>query len=398
MGRRPRSRPEGHARDPLDARGHEILRHRSDRRAAAGDHLRPAPAAHRDVHSEGSRAAGFGTNPLANAAAGRYLHLGVRSHPKPSFAYQYRIQPEIDALRAYRDTKPGRQIPSRSPDRLLLATWNIANLGQHDRFPRDHRLLAEIISWFDLVAIQEVADDLSGLRAIHDALPSGWRILVSDKAGNNERTAYLYDGAKVTLAEKVGEIALDENERADIKLPGITRPFGGFNRFPYIAAFEVRHLRFVLVNVHLYFGPQGSSAERKESLERRQLEAYAVGRWADLRRRNRYAYTPNIVALGDFNLPRVDQEDDVFRALTSRGLLLPEHATRVGASLGEQETAYDQIAFVPGEMRDRFVRAQVFDFDGAVFPKIWEERPQAFRGYVRYYLTDHRPLWAEFRV
>jgi hypothetical protein len=202
----------------------------------------------------------------------------------------------------------------------------------------------------------------------------------------------------VALAEKAGEIALTEGERTDIRLPGINRSFGGFNRFPYIASFQVRRLRFVLVNVHLYYGPQGTTAERTESLERRQLEAYAVGRWADLRRRNKYAYTPNIVALGDFNLPRVDERDEVFRAITRRGLLLPEHSSRVAASLSDEDTAYDQIAFVPGEMRDRFVRAQVFDFDGAVLAKIWRERQQAFRGYVRYYLTDHRPLWAEFRI
>ena len=69
-----------------------------------------------------------------------------------------------------------------------------------------------------------------------------------------------------------------------------------------------------------------------------------------------------------------------------------------GALLSDEETAYDQIAFVPGGMRDRFVRARVFDFDGAVFAKVWREHQQVFRGYLRYYLTDHRPLWAEFRI
>jgi hypothetical protein len=41
----------------------------------------------------------------------------------------------------------------------------------------------------------------------------------------------------------------------------------------------------------------------------------------------------------------------------------------------------------------------VIDFDGAVFRDLWQARPaKDFRAYVRYYLSDHRPLWAEFRA
>jgi hypothetical protein len=92
--------------------------------------------------------------------------------------------------------------------RLLLATWNIANLGVHQRRDRDHRLLAEMIGWFDLVAIQEVNDDLAGLRAVVAHLPNDYHVVFSDAAGNNERLAFVFDTRKVTLLEKVGEIAI----------------------------------------------------------------------------------------------------------------------------------------------------------------------------------------------
>jgi len=54
--------------------------------------------------------------------------------PKPGFEFEYKVAGEITALRNYRDTKPGRTIPKKADNNLLLATWNIANLGvQHKR-------------------------------------------------------------------------------------------------------------------------------------------------------------------------------------------------------------------------------------------------------------------------
>lgn len=105
--------------------------------------------------------------------------------PKPTFDYAYHVGSQIAALRHHRDTKPGRAIPAKNPNRLLVASWNIANLGAQERRERDYRLLAEMISWFDLVAVQEVNDNLSGLRGIMGQLASipgggSWRALFSD--------------------------------------------------------------------------------------------------------------------------------------------------------------------------------------------------------------------------
>jgi hypothetical protein len=52
---------------------------------------------------------------------------------------------------------------------LLVATWNVANLGLQKRTDADHALIAEILRWFDLVAVQD--DDLTGLRAVLSKLP-----------------------------------------------------------------------------------------------------------------------------------------------------------------------------------------------------------------------------------
>ena len=70
--------------------------------------------------------------------------------PQPTFRYDYQVDSQRAALRQWRDAEPGRQIPKKSSDRLLLATWNIANLGVQERRSKDYELIAEILGWFDL--------------------------------------------------------------------------------------------------------------------------------------------------------------------------------------------------------------------------------------------------------
>lgn len=315
---------------------------------------------------------------------------------KPDFHYDYAPANEVAALRRYRDTKPGRAIPVKRSTRLLVATWNIANLGLQDRRPADYQLLAEMIAWFDIIALQEVNENLRGLEGIRCFLPGRYRALFSDAGGNHERMVFLYDSHKLTLLELAGEVGIPPKDQRYVRLPGVAGPFRGFDRNPYLAAFRARSFTFILANVHLYFGRESHTA----SMERRCLEAYAVGRWADLNAKDETAYCRNIIVLGDFNLPKVDPADPVYRALTRRGLHLPPHSSKMGSNLaGDRD--YDQVAFFPAHTGTKFTqRMNVFDFDGAVFQPLWGDgNNQAnFFAYLRYYLTDHRPLWAEFEI
>lgn len=47
-------------------------------------------------------------------------------------------------------------------------------------------------------------------------------------------------------------------------------------------------------------------------MEKRQLEAYAVARWCDLRRRSKNRFSKDILAVGDFNLPIAEPGDPIF--------------------------------------------------------------------------------------
>ena len=68
--------------------------------------------------------------------------------------------------------------------------------------------------------------------------------LFSDEAENNERMAFIYDSTKVTLREKVEEIAIPPSDSRYIKLPVITQKFDGFDRNPYLAACKAGSFEF----------------------------------------------------------------------------------------------------------------------------------------------------------
>jgi endonuclease/exonuclease/phosphatase family metal-dependent hydrolase len=314
--------------------------------------------------------------------------------PKPRFAYDYDLGRELAALGAYTKQKPDRKIPRKSADTLLLATWNIANLGVQDRLDSDYALIAEMIGWFDLAAIQEVNDDLRGVEAIHSKLPARYDLLFSDASGNQERQAFFYDTRKVTRLKEVGRLSLPPSELASIKIPGTTTPFPGFDRGPYLASFACGSFRFGLLNVHLFYGSPDPA-----DVDRRTLETFAVAWWADRKHRDTRSYVPEIVPLGDFNLPKADPGDPIYKALVSRGLHVPPHSSQIGSAIAS-DSYYDQIAFFPGATKDRFTGASnVFDFDGALFADLWQQRPGSpFLSYARYHISDHRPLWAEFQT
>ncbi len=68
----------------------------------------------------------------------------------------------IDKLLSLRGRLDRLLPPKDADDRLLLATWNIRDLGKRNRrgygrrLPESHFYIAEVISRFDFVAMQQV--------------------------------------------------------------------------------------------------------------------------------------------------------------------------------------------------------------------------------------------------
>lgn len=310
--------------------------------------------------------------------------------PKPAFPYAVDVTAEKQRLTAHRKK---RKLPSRTPDTLLLGTWNIANLGAQARDNPHRELLAHVLGWFDAVAIQECRDNIADLYDIVDRMGSRFRVVMSDVAGNNERMVYVYDAKKLILLDEVGEIALPPSELRHITIADVDQEFIGFDRNPYLAAFQLNQSRLSvqLVNVHSFFGSENDAAD----LERRALEAKAVARWVHLRSKSPYAGAREIVALGDFNMPKPKRAGGTlnYGALTDKGLVLPPHSTEVGSSIAS-DNQYDQVAMLATTTQEWMVDIGVFDFDDVIFPDLWTGRGEKdFKAYLRYYISDHRPLW-----
>jgi hypothetical protein len=125
--------------------------------------------------------------------------MDYAQYPRPVLEDIVRLRRQMDRL----------NLPRKLVDRnVLVGTWNIRAFGavhpKWDENPaspkRNLRAMAcivEIIRRFDVVAIQEVKEDLSGLLLLMDWLGSDWGFVVTDttagSAGNTERLAYVFD-------------------------------------------------------------------------------------------------------------------------------------------------------------------------------------------------------------
>lgn len=312
--------------------------------------------------------------------------------PKPKFAFEYDPNAELARLRQH---KKARAVPKRQSGKLLAATWNIANLGAQARRDQDLSIIAEIVGWFDIVAVQECRENFGHLFDILHKLPKAYRIVMSDASGNNERMAFVFDSKKLAVLEEIGEIAFPPSRLKSIRLPGVDAQFSGFDRTPYLAAFSAGDTSFMFVNVHLFFGD-----DKAGSIARRSLETFAVAKWADLRKKSPFSFTRELVALGDFNMPKCEPGDQIYKALTKLGLELPEHSTQISSSISS-DASYDQIAFFPETSRSRFTGLKgVFDYDAVIFPDLWKDGTNLknYKAYLRYYLSDHRPMWVQLSI
>jgi hypothetical protein len=152
-------------------------------------------------------------------------------------------------------------IPAKTPSNLLIATWNIRafsgvtqkwDSGPSDSPKRDwHAVacIAEVVSRFDVVAVQEARRDTTGLRMMLDFLGPSYRAVCSDVTegdpGDGERLCFVYDADRVLASGLVGEIVLPA---------AVSEPVVQFARTPYVASFSRASVEFILATAHIIWG------------------------------------------------------------------------------------------------------------------------------------------------
>ena len=337
----------------------------------------------------------------------------------PEPRHRYIINKEIAALNQH---FLSREVPQSSADRMLLASWNVANLGAQKRTNGALRLIAHIMKRFDLIAVQEVNEEFRTFAKIVKLMGDEFDFIMCDTAGNNERLAYVYRTAKVKPLQMFGELALRDREfpkrnvtvryrenRMDKVETFKNVRFRPFDRNPFIGSFACGAISFTLVNVHLYFGKDQNSSTLKDRQKyaRRVLEIFALAKWANRRRNRSATYDADIILLGDMNVPAMNEADPTFKALIKFGFQPVDYTTKTGGSnLGNNKT-YDQMAFAPGSIKHRIRNRGVFDFDKAVFSPLWKKllknlspkkSVSKFNSHVKHHISDHRPLWVELDI
>lgn len=320
--------------------------------------------------------------------------------PKITDTPPQEVLTKLEKLRKSLDT----QIPAKTLDRnLLIATWNIRAFGNltekwltddNDSPKRDLyavRCIAEIISRFDVIAIQEVREDLKALRHTLKVLGPEWGLILTDvtrgDAGNSERLAFLFDTRRVQLSGLACELVVPKEQLAEIGPDALRQQFA---RTPYAVSFQSHGNTFILVTLHVLYGSK--AADRVPELK-------AIATWLAEWAKGINSWHHNLIVLGDFNIDR--QGDPLYDAFTSTGIAAPGDLNEVPRSIfdkADKGKFYDQIAWFTGNngvpaLSLDYVRGGSFDFVPVVYPTSGLTRQQ-----ISWRISDHYPLWAEFSV
>ena len=275
------------------------------------------------------------------------------------------------------------QLPARTLDNtLLLATWNIRDFDKPafgKRMEESFYYIAEIISHFDLVAVQEVYKDLTALKKVKEILGDKWDYIFTDETagskGNDERTAFLYDTRKVKFGGLAGELTLPPVELPD----GTEHPVTQLARSPMMVGFESGWTKFILTTVHILWGE--NKAESPERIE----EIKQVAEFLKQRTLEETTWSQNLILLGDFNIFGTD--DKTFQQLTDNGFIVPEPLLNFRSN-ATQNKHYDQIAFRcrPGSLENTG-EAGVFNYYDVVYKNSIEDR-DLYAPYVSDYIKQ----------
>jgi endonuclease/exonuclease/phosphatase family metal-dependent hydrolase len=268
---------------------------------------------------------------------------------------------EWTRIRRTLDEDPQRfGLPLREYGSAVLGSFNIRKLGTvSGRNGATWDFLADVCQHFDLLAVQEIQDDLDGFRRLKELMGDRFAMIVSDKAGAfpgeaglGERLGFVYNWSVVTRGDLATDITYDRSKvirtiarhnseihaalsdygtklnayeeklaeyerlRSEGESPSKPRApkfkvkmpeFLTFIRPPFCVAFEIRGhpgskpYGLMAINAHLYFGDY--MADRRQ-------EFSALMSWIRARAAEEgKSYYPNFLLLGDLNLD-FDSERD----------------------------------------------------------------------------------------
>ena len=262
---------------------------------------------------------------------------------------------EWQKIRDTLNTDPQRYgLPRRVYGSVVLASANIRKLGaKSKRDGHTWQFLADVYSHFDLLAVQEVLEDMEGLRHLEELMGDDFGMVVSDTTGSfpnegglAERLAFIFNWTIVNRKEMVTDVTFDRSKVLQViaeegdaiqeavesakknkaylkslksyerklekartqgkrlpnkpKLPIKMPAFLTFIRTPFAVMFEIHghpgavRYTFMAVNAHLFYG---------NFIDDRRQEFNALMSWVMGRVQECDENRPlNILLMGDLNL------------------------------------------------------------------------------------------------
>lgn len=322
-----------------------------------------------------------------------------------------------------KDAMQAHGVPPKSlDDYMLLATWNLRDFGDRAygyRTKEPLHYIAEIISAYDLVALQEVNKDLGVFMDLMETLGPWWDYIITDvtvgKRGNDERMAFVFDTRKVKFEKLAAEVVIPPIELRDENGERTVEPAKQLYRTPYLACFSNSWFKFMICTVHIQYGKNlVNSPTRIEEIR-------AVSNFLANLAKDEHAFANNIILLGDFNIFRPSH--DTFKAVTDAGFYVPEELQALPTNAAGDKH-YDQIAFYCPTLdaQEAYMNAGVFDFFEHVYtmndvetykPEMGnryyynskgeardqESKARYFKVYWRtQQMSDHLPMWMQIKT
>ena len=311
-----------------------------------------------------------------------------------------RLAAQLEGLHGALDDEIPRKHAGRN---LLIASWNLREFGglterwlsrKGDNPKRDLfslRVIADIVSRFDVIAVQELQGSIKALRHLLRLLGPEWAFMLTDVTkggrGQNERLAFLFDTRRLKPSGLACELVVPDDVLAKrpVKPDALQRQFA---RTPYAVSFMGSGQTFILVTLHVWFG--------KKPVERL-AELGCIAEWLSGWAGEVSDFNQNLIALGDFNIDRTG--DPNYEAFVSRGLSPPPELDGLPRTLPTKSSKpkfFDQIAWFHDEGRRKLTldyrgRAGHFEFNKHVLTGL-------SRDDVSFRISDHYPLWVEFLV
>jgi endonuclease/exonuclease/phosphatase family metal-dependent hydrolase len=310
-------------------------------------------------------------------------------------------------------------IPDKLADKnLIMASWNIKEFGHtKQRLPESYFYIAEIMSRFDLIAVQEVKSTLKDLDIVIRLLGDDWKYIINDVTegpeGNRERSAYIYDTTRIRFSGLAGEIIFWEELTKDMEVKQLKRT-------PFITGFEAGWKEFAIINFHLHPG------DDDEDTETRRQELELLLKTLEEKKKKGHLWTDNLILSGDFNLYEGATKDDSnVQMINDAGFFEVQSLKGVKTNVSQTET-YDRLFISSNDYFEFGKNAAgidkgsvflLFDYvfklgDEDIYQEFMEDQytgnkdtsePGFFESYFKNpwrknQMSDHLPIWIELII